>query len=101
MMLPMVRLERANPWFTSPVLWPLSYTAQFGIAGKELSLSSWCIASLYIYQFSTVIDLSFREVQLFYWTKELLVPVVKFDEWRFTFGILTVNFSAVIHELSF
>ena len=27
------------------------------IAGKELSLSSWCIASLYIYHFSTVIGL--------------------------------------------
>ena len=26
------------------------------IAGKELSLSRWCIASLYIYHFSTVID---------------------------------------------
>ena len=28
------------------------------IAGKELSLSSWCIASLYIYHFSTVNDFS-------------------------------------------
>ena len=28
------------------------------IAGNELSLSSWCTASLYIYHFSTVIDLS-------------------------------------------
>ena len=28
------------------------------IAGKESSLSSWCIASLYIYHFSTVIDFS-------------------------------------------
>ena len=28
------------------------------IAGKKLSLSSWCIASLYIYHFSTVIDFS-------------------------------------------
>ena len=28
------------------------------IAGKELSLSGWCIASLYIYHFSTVIDFS-------------------------------------------
>ena len=26
------------------------------IAGKELSLSSWCVGSLYIYHFSTVID---------------------------------------------
>ena len=28
------------------------------IAGKELSLCSWCIASLYVYHFSTVIDFS-------------------------------------------
>ena len=28
------------------------------VAEKELSLSSWCIASLYIYNFSTVIDFS-------------------------------------------
>ena len=31
------------------------------IAGKELSLSSWCIASLYLYLFSTVIDFSFEK----------------------------------------
>ena len=48
-----------NPWITSPVLLPLSYNSSIkAIAGKELSLSSWCIASLYIYHFSTVIDLS-------------------------------------------
>ena len=29
------------------------------IAGKELNLSSWCTASLYIYHFSTVIDFSY------------------------------------------
>ena len=28
------------------------------IVGKELSLSRWCIASLYIYHFSTVADFS-------------------------------------------
>ena len=28
------------------------------IAGKELSLSSWSIASLYVYHFSTVFDFS-------------------------------------------
>ena len=28
------------------------------IAGKELSLSSWCIASLYVYHFSAVVDFS-------------------------------------------
>ena len=30
------------------------------ISGKELSLSSWCIALLYIYHFSAVIDFSSR-----------------------------------------
>ena len=37
-----------NPWITNPVLWPLSYKSLKAIAGKELSLSSWCIA-LYIF----------------------------------------------------
>ena len=35
---------------------PLGYKP--AVAGKELSLSSWCIVSLYIYHFSTVIDFS-------------------------------------------
>ena len=42
-----------NPWITNAEL----YSSK-AIAGKELSLSSWCIASLYIYHFSTVIDFS-------------------------------------------
>ena len=33
-------------------------TRSKAIAGKELSLSSWCIASLYIYHLSTVINFS-------------------------------------------
>ena len=37
-----------NPLVTNRVLQPLSYTAAKAVkfAGKELSLSSWCIASL-------------------------------------------------------
>ena len=50
-----------NPWITNPVLWPLSYTAQFATAGRELSLFSCCIASLYIHNFSTAIDFSSEE----------------------------------------
>ena len=34
----------------------MSYTAQFAIAGRELSLSSCCIASLDIHNFSTAVD---------------------------------------------
>ena len=49
----MIKIELTT-WTTKP----LSYTAQFAIAEKELSLSSWCIASLYIYHLSTVIDFS-------------------------------------------
>ena len=48
-----------NPWITNPVLQPLSYKSSKAIAGKRLSLSSWCIASLYIYHFSTEIDFFF------------------------------------------
>ena len=34
----------------------IELTSSKAIAGKELSLSSWCISSLYIYHFSTVAD---------------------------------------------
>ena len=36
-------------------------------AGKELSLSRWCIISLYIYSFSSVIDFSSEKYICFYW----------------------------------
>ena len=49
------------------------------IAGKELSLSSWCIASLYFSHFSTVIDFPSEKYNGFYCTQELLVPVEKFS----------------------
>ena len=46
--MPMVRLELAA----------IELNSSKAIAGKELSLSSWCVASLYIYHFSTVVDFS-------------------------------------------
>ena len=49
--MPKVRQELATPGF-------IELYSSKAIAGKELSLSSWCIASLYIYHFSTVIDFS-------------------------------------------
>ena len=49
------------------------------IAGKELSLSSWCIVSLYFLLFLNCDWLLIRKVQWFYWTQELLVPVEKFS----------------------
>ena len=51
------------------------------IAGKELSLSSWCIASLYIYHFSTVVDFSSEKYN---GSTGHGSPII---------GILTVNFS--------
>ena len=50
-----------NPSITNPVLQPLSYKSSKAIAVKELSLSGWCIASLYIYHFSTEIGFSSEE----------------------------------------
>ena len=47
-----------NPWITKPSALAIELYSSRAIAGKELSLSSWCIASLYIYHFSTVIDFS-------------------------------------------
>ena len=55
--MPMVRLELATLDYKPSALATELYSSK-AIAGKELSLSSWCIASLYIYHFSTVIDFS-------------------------------------------
>ena len=41
-----------NPWVIN---------SSKAIAGKELSLSCWCIASLYIHHFSTVVDFSSKK----------------------------------------
>ena len=49
-----------NPWITNPTLAIELYSSK-AIAGKELSLSSWCIASLYIYHQHD--SLLIREVQ--------------------------------------
>ena len=53
----MVRLELATLDYKPSALAIELYSSK-AIAGKELSLSSWCIGSLYIYHFSTVIDFS-------------------------------------------
>ena len=47
-----------NPWIAKPSAVAIELYSSKAIAGKELSLSSWCIASLCIYHFSTVIDFS-------------------------------------------
>ena len=47
-----------NPWITKSSALAIELYSSKAIAEKELSLSSWCIASLYIYHFSTVIDFS-------------------------------------------
>ena len=56
----MVRPELATPWLYKPSALAIELTGSKAIAEKELSLSSWCIASLYIfiYHFSTVVDFS-------------------------------------------
>ena len=48
----------SQPLVYKPSALPVELTSSKAVAGKELSLSSWCIASLYIYHFSTVIDFS-------------------------------------------
>ena len=75
--LPMVRLELATPGLQTQCSshWAIQLRA---IAGKELSLSSWCIASLYIYHFSTVIDFSSEKYSGSTGHTKLLVPVEKF-----------------------
>ena len=53
----MVRFELAPLDYKHGALAIELYNSK-AIAEKDLSLSSWCIASLYIYHFSTVIDFS-------------------------------------------
>ena len=55
--MPMVRLELATFSYTPSAL-AIELTSSKALAGKELSLSSWCIASLCIYHCSTVVDFS-------------------------------------------
>ena len=56
-MSPMVRLELTTLSYKLSTL-AIEVTSSKAITEKELSLSSWCIASLYIYHFSTVVDFS-------------------------------------------
>ena len=55
--MPMVRLKLATPGYKPSAL-AIELTRSKDIAGKELSLSSGCIASLYINNCSTVVDFS-------------------------------------------
>ena len=51
--MPKVRLELATPGLQTHALAIELYSSK-AIAGKELSLSSWCIASLYIFIILTI-----------------------------------------------
>ena len=55
--MPKVRIELATPGSETHALAIELYSSK-AIAAKELSLPSWCISSLYICHFSTVIDFS-------------------------------------------
>ena len=48
----------SQPIGDKPSALAIELTSSKAIAGKELSLLSWCIASLYIYNCSTVVDFS-------------------------------------------
>ena len=56
----MVILELATLGYKPSAL-AIELASSKALAGKELSLSSWCMASLYIYHFSTVVDFSFEK----------------------------------------
>ena len=51
----MMGLELTTPWWSALAT---ELNSSKAIAEKELSLSSWCIASLYIFHFSTVVNFS-------------------------------------------
>ena len=46
----------SQPLGYKPSALAIELNSSKAVAGKELSLSGWCIASLYIYHFSTVVD---------------------------------------------
>ena len=54
----MMGLELATPRLQTACSFAIEIYSSKAIAGKELSLFSWCITSLYFYRFSTVIDFS-------------------------------------------
>ena len=54
----MMGLELAQPLCYKPNALAIELNSSKAIAGKRLSLSSWCVSSLYIYHFSTVVDFS-------------------------------------------
>ena len=56
----MMRLKLETPHYKPSAL-AIELTSSKAIAGKELSLSSWCIASLCIYNCSTVVDFSSKK----------------------------------------
>ena len=53
--------SNSQPLSDKPSSLAIKLTSSKAIAGKELSLSSWCIASLYIYNCSTVVDFSSKK----------------------------------------
>ena len=50
--------SNSQPLGYKPSALAIELTSSIAVAGKELSLYSWCIASLYIYHFATVVDFS-------------------------------------------
>ena len=50
--------SNSQPLGYKPTALAIELNSSTAFAGKDLSLSSWCIASLYIYLFSAVVDLS-------------------------------------------
>ena len=55
---PMMGLKLATPLGYKPSALAIEVNSSKAIVGKELSLSSWCIASLYVCHFATVVDFS-------------------------------------------
>ena len=50
-----------KPWIRNFSALAIELYSSKAIAGKELSSCSWCIVSLYIYHFTTLIDISSKK----------------------------------------
>ena len=55
-----VELIQLVYYIRKPSALEIQLNSSKAIAGKEFSLSRWCIASVYIYHFSTLFDLSLQ-----------------------------------------
>ena len=90
-----MRMPNSQPLGYKPSALAIELTSSKAIAGKELSLSSWCIASLHIYHLSTVVDFSSILSSLAQWLEHSVYNRGVASS-SLTTGILQVSYIRII-----